>query len=79
VLLDVGTELDLLDVDRLLFLARFALFFLRFVFQLAIVEDLADGRIDVAGNFDEVETCVDGLGDRFPRGDDAELFSVFVD
>jgi len=79
VLLDVGTELDLLDVDRLLFLARFALFLLRFVFEFAVVEDLTDGRIDVARNLDEVETCVDGLGDRLPRGDDAELFSVFVD
>jgi hypothetical protein len=53
-LLDVGAELDLLDVDRFLLLARLALLFLRFVFQFAEIEDLADGRIDISGDLDEV-------------------------
>jgi len=79
VLFDVGAKLDLLDVDRLLLLARFAFLFLGFVFELAIIEDLADGRIDVTGDLDEVEADVYGFGDRLACRDDTELFSVFVD
>ena len=79
VLLDVGAKLDLLDVDRLLLLARFALLFLRFVFHLAVVEDLADRRIDVSRDLDKIQACVGCFADRIPYRDDAELIAILVD
>jgi hypothetical protein len=78
-LLDVRAKLDLLDVDRLLLLARFAFLFLGFVFELAVIEDLTDGRIDVTRDLDKVESRVRRLGYRVPCGNDTELLSVFVD
>jgi hypothetical protein len=52
---------------------------LRLVFHLAEIEDLADGRIDISGDLDEVQACVDGPRDRIPCGNDAELVSILID
>lgn len=78
-LLDVGAKLDLLDVDRLLLLARFALLFLRFVFQFAVIEDLADGRLDISGDLDEIETRVDCFAERVAYRNNAELIAILID
>jgi hypothetical protein len=51
---DVGAHLDLLDLDDLLVLARLCRLLLVGVFQLAQIEDLADGRIRIGSDFDEV-------------------------
>jgi hypothetical protein len=51
----VGAELDLLDLDRLLLLARFGFAFLLFVLELAEIHDLADRRIGVGRDLDQVE------------------------
>ena len=47
VVVDAGAQLDLLDLDDLLLLARLVLVLLLFVFELAEIEDLADRRIGV--------------------------------
>ncbi len=57
-LFDVGAHFDFLDVDRLLFLAGFTGPLLRFVFVLAVVEDLADGRRGVGCDLDEIKAGV---------------------
>lgn len=50
------TELDFLDLDDFLFLARFGFAFLGFVFELSEIHDLADGRLGVRRNLDQIET-----------------------
>jgi len=56
--IDVGTELDLLHLDDLLLFAGFVLLLLLLVLELAEIEQLADRRIGVRRNLDEVEACV---------------------
>ena len=53
-----GTELDFLDLDDFLFLARFGFAFLGFVFELSEIHDLADRWKGLWGNLDEVFTSV---------------------
>ena len=79
VLVDGDGELDFLDDDDLLLLARgaFALFLL--VEEAAVVLDAADGRNGVGRDFDQVETALAGDLQRFKGRQDAELFAVFVD
>jgi hypothetical protein len=50
-----------------------------FVLELAVVEDAADGRVGVGGDFDEVEAGVAGHGERFVDGRDAQLVALIVD
>jgi hypothetical protein len=52
---------------------------LRFVFHLAVIEDLADRRIDVAGDLDKVQPGFDGPADRVPCRNDTGLVSVLID
>jgi hypothetical protein len=53
-IIDVRTHLDLLDLLRLLVLARGGGLFLGLVFELADIENLAYRRIGAGGNFNEV-------------------------
>ncbi len=46
-IVDARTHLDLFDLDDLLVLAGFGSFFLFLVFELAEIEDLADGRLGI--------------------------------
>jgi hypothetical protein len=78
VIVDAGAQLDLLDLDDLLLLARLVAALLLFVFVLAEVEDLADGGIGVGRDFDEVEAGLDGLGERLVAGDDSQHLAPFV-
>ena len=57
-LVDVRTELDFLDLDDLLLLARLIGPLLRLVLVLAIVEDLADRRISIRLDLDKVEAKI---------------------
>src|SRR5262249_36238161 len=50
------------DLDDLLLLARLVLTLLLFVFELAEVEDLANRRIGVGRDLDQIEACFDGAG-----------------
>src|SRR5712671_4693026 len=55
VIVDHRAEFDFLDFDDLLLLARFRLLFLLLKFVLAKIEQLADRRLGVRRNLDEVE------------------------
>src|SRR5262249_26609561 len=61
VVVDHGPELDLLDLDDLLFLAGFRCLLLRLVFIFAVIENFADGRGRVGGNLDEIKSGLLGL------------------
>src|SRR3954447_23873650 len=77
--IDLRAELDLLDRDRALVLARQLLLLLLVVPVLAVIHDAADGRIRVGGHLDEIE----GLGPCVLQGFvarlDADLRPVVVD
>jgi hypothetical protein len=68
VIVDHRPELDLLDLDDLLLLAGFGGFFLRRIFKLPVIHDLANGRIGIGRNLHKVHAGfhrhLDG-GDRF--------------
>jgi hypothetical protein len=53
--------------------------FLRLVFELAEIEDLADGRIGVGGDFDEVEPGLEGTGDGVAARDDTDHLAALID
>ncbi|BCO47343.1 hypothetical protein MINTM002_30170 [Mycobacterium intracellulare] len=57
-IVDLGSQLLFLDDGLLLVAAGFARLLRRFVFELAVVHDLADRRPGVRGNFDKVEIGV---------------------
>ena len=73
---DVGPELDFLDFDDLLVLAGFRRLLLGLELVLAEVQDLADGR---RRNLDEVETGLDGGGQRIGNRYDAEVVTSIAD
>lgn len=55
---DLGTELHLLDLDTLLVLAGGLLLDGLLVLVLAVIHHLADGRIGIGGDLNEVEVLV---------------------
>src|SRR5207247_6938065 len=61
VIVDHWSELDLLDLDHLLFLAGFRGLLLRLVFIFAVIENLADRRGRIGGDLDEIEAGFPGL------------------
>src|SRR6516164_1713628 len=61
VVVDHRPELDLLDLDDLLFLAGFRRLFLRLVFIFAVIENFADGRGRIGGDLDEIKPGLLGL------------------
>jgi len=71
-----GPDLDLLELDCPAPLARVMDLFAGLILELAIVHDLADGRVRAGGNFNEIKPFFagnpQGFGDRY----DAELFSI---
>jgi hypothetical protein len=58
VIVDGRAHLDLLDLDDLLLLAGLVGFFLLFVFELAVVHQLDDGRLGLRRDFDEIEALL---------------------
>ena len=60
VLVDVRTNLDLFNLDDALFLLRLVLLLLLLIFELAEVENLADRRVGVRADFEQVKA--DGIG-----------------
>src|SRR5579862_2594551 len=79
VIVDAGAQLDFLDLDHLLLLARLVLALLLLVFVFAEIEDFADRRIGRGGDFDEIEPGFDGAGDSVVAWDDADHLSALVD
>jgi len=55
VIVDHWPELDLLDLDDLLFLAGFRRLFLRLELVLAVVQDFGDWRNRIGGDLDEIK------------------------
>ena len=73
-----GSGLFNMELGQVIMIA-IGLLLLFLVFQLAVVDDLADGRIGIRRHLDQVET---GLGRGFKGcvgGHDALLLAVFVD
>jgi len=76
---DVGAELDLLDLHHLLPLARLVLLLLLLELELAIVQDLANGRIRVGHDLDQIEAGLRGGFESRRRGHDALLLALLID
>lgn len=70
------TELDFLDFDDVLFLARFGLALLSFIFELAEVHDLADRRFGVRADLDQIKSGLFRHGQGTGRRHDADVFAV---
>ena len=77
-LINIGTELDFLDVDNLLLFAGFIGTFLGFVFEFAVIQDLADGRVNIRLNFNQIETDLISTANGIIHGDDTELLTIFI-
>src|SRR5579885_1539442 len=69
-------ELDLLDLDLSLLLARRLLGLVSLIDELAVVHDLADRRFGVGRHLDEVQTFRLGTGDGVARQHDANLRAI---
>jgi len=76
---DHRAELDLLDLDDLLLLARFGCLLLLLVFVFAKIEDLGDGRIGIRGNFAEIEAGFFSQTQRFADRDNTAVFASGID
>ena len=70
---DADAELHLLYLAALLMLVGLLLVLFLDVFEFAVVDDLAHGRIGHRRHFDEIETALTGDAQRLMRGQDAEL------
>jgi phosphomevalonate kinase len=64
-IVDVGTHLNLFDFLRLLALAGKVGLFLGLIFKLANIQEFADRRISIGGDFDQIEADFGGLCYRF--------------
>lgn len=62
--IDIGTELDFLNLDGLLFFARLSSLLLRLELVLPEIHDLADGGFPVSRNLHEIETNLLSSGKR---------------
>jgi len=79
VVVDVRAHLDLFDLDDLLLLARLVRPLLRLVLELADVEDLADRRIGIGRDLDEVEADRVGARLRVADRDDPDILPILID
>ncbi len=79
VIVDHWPQLDLLDLDDLLFLAGFGGFLLRRIFELPVVHDLANGRISIGRNLHKVHARFEGHLYRSRRLDGAVIGTVLID
>jgi hypothetical protein len=79
VIVDVRPHLDLFDLDDLLPLARLVGALLRLVLELADVEDLADGRVRIGRDLDQVEAGRVGAGEGVADRDDPDIFAILID
>jgi len=79
VVVDTGTELDLLDLDDLLVLARLGGLLLRLILEAAVVEELADRRDRLRRDFDQVQSRRFGAIERIEEGDDTDVGAFLVD
>ena len=78
-LINVRAKLDFLDLYGLLLLACLIGALLRFIFEFAVIEDLANRRFGIGLNLYEVEAEIGRLIYRVTRIEHAELVSIRVD
>src|SRR5215208_4741038 len=76
---DLRPELDLPDVDLLLVLARGLLLLGLLVLVLRVVQDTADGRLGLGGDFHQVQLAALGVPEGLSRLHDPDLLAVLVD
>jgi hypothetical protein len=76
---DLGSELDLLDVDLGLVLPGELGFLLQLVLVLPVVHDPRNGRIGLSCHLDEVEVLAVGVLARLVRRLEPHLLAVLVD
>ena len=79
VIIDLGTELLLLDHGLLLVLACLTGFLGLLVFELAVVHDLAHRRLGIRCHFDQVEICIVRELSGILDSDDANLLPIRAD
>jgi hypothetical protein len=79
VVVDHRPELDLLDLDDLLFLAGLGLLLLLLEAILAVIQDLADRWRGVGRNLDQIEAGLRGLGQGVCDRDGSEVRTVDTD
>src|SRR5215472_4546664 len=79
VIIDHRPELDFLDLDDLLFLARLGGLLLFLVLELTKIEDFTDWGRHVGGDFDEIESRLQRNIERITQCNDAAIFSFLVD
>ncbi len=79
VLVDAGAQLDFLDLDGALLLARLRGLLLLEKAEATIIEDLADRRNGVRGDLDEVEAGILGKLQRIEERDHATVGAGIVD
>src|SRR5215469_3898155 len=79
VIIDHRPELNFLDLDDLLFLARLGSLLLFLVLKFTEIEDLAGGGGHVGGDFDEIESRLQRNVERITEGNDAAVCSSLVD
>ena len=70
---------NFLDLDQFLILARFLFLFPEFELILAVIHDLADGRICRRRDLDKVKVALFRKAERGKRTHDAELLTVCAD
>ena len=78
-IVDVRTHLDLFDLDDLLLLARLGRLLLRLVLVLAEIQDLADRRLGVGRDLDQIEAGLGGALACVVDGDHADIVAGGVD
>ena len=78
-LVDAGAQLDLLDFDDLLLLARFGGLLLLEKAEFAVIENFADGRLGGRNDLDEVQSGFFGDLLRILDLDDAAVMAFGVD
>lgn len=74
----LGTELDFLDLNYGLVLFRLLLALFLLILELAVIHDLANGRIGIGSDLDKVKTFFLGNTKSFASVQNAQLFTVVV-
>ena len=68
--INIRSNLDFLDFDDLLLLARLIRLFLLLVFVLPVIQDLADRRHSIGRDFHQVQAEIISADQRFAGGHD---------
>ena len=76
--IDVGTELDFLDLYSLLFFARLSCFLLSLELVLSEVHDLANGDFPIDCNLNKIKSGFLGLGKRVALIDRSVVFPMLI-